>query len=83
MGTTYKRLVKFTYYKIKLISNENGLEKICDYDLTNWLASVSDDDHMYRNCELADTKVNFQELYHDTKEEIYVFRAYKLRDYNG
>lgn len=82
MGATYKRLVKFTYYKIKLISNENGHEKVWDYDLTNWLASVSDDGHMYQNCELADTKVNFQELYHDMKEEIYVFRAYKLRDYN-
>lgn len=74
--------MKFTYYKIKLISNENGHEKVCDYNLTDWLASVSADGHMYRNCELADTKVNFQELYHDMKEEIYVFRAYKLRDYN-
>ena len=42
MGATYKRLVKFTYYKIKLISNENGHEEVWDYDLTNWLASSHD-----------------------------------------
>ena len=43
-------------------------EKAIDYDLTNWLASVSEEDQMYKNIELTDTKVNFQELYHDPKE---------------
>ncbi len=82
MGATYKRIVKFSYYKIKLVSIENGHEKDCDYDLTNWLALVSDNSHMYRNYDLADTKINFQELYNYSKEDIYVFRAYKLRDNN-
>lgn len=82
MGITYKRPIKFTYYKVRLISMENGEEKISDYDLTNWLASMLEDKQMYKNVELTDTTVNFQELYHDSKEDIYVFRVYKLRDYN-
>ncbi|RHV65344.1 hypothetical protein DXB18_09495 [Clostridium sp. OM02-18AC] len=82
MGIIYKRPIKFTYYKVCLMSTESDKEKAKDYDLTNWLASVSEEDQMYKNIELTDTKVNFQELYHDPKEELYVFRVYKLRDYN-
>lgn len=41
---------------------------------------MADNDLLQKNIELSDTKVNFEIMYHYEKEDIYVFRVYKLRD---
>lgn len=79
---SYKRQIKFFYYKVRLFTKVDGKETWGDFDLTDWIADVKNNGKMHKNIELSDTKVNFEDLYHYPQEELYVFRVYKLRDSN-
>lgn len=82
MKTTSTRVVKFTYYKMQLISKVNGVEQADDYDLTKWLLAMSPQKQEYHSIDLSDMKVNFQDMHYFAEDSIYVFRVYKLRDSN-
>ena len=79
---TYKRQIKFCYYKVCMFTKANGVEQKEDFDLaTCWLASIVEKELLHKTVELSDTKVNFDKI-HKYDDNVYVFRVFKLRDSN-
>ena len=81
---TYKRNIKFCYYKIVEVENFGTKQERIKgkYNLVNWLMKINDKHEINRNVELADCMVNFEQVYFYEEDEIYVIRVYKLRDIN-
>ena len=78
---TYKRQIKFCYYKVCICTKVNGVETKENFDLVEWLAPIMEKELLHKTVELSDTKVNFDNI-HKYEDNVYVFRVFKLRDSN-
>lgn len=81
---TYRRQIKFCYYKVaKIEINENEESHVVGkFNLAEWLMSMKSKALVQRNVRLSDCIVNLGEYRFDSETEIYAIRAYKLRDAN-
>lgn len=80
---TYKRLVKFCYYKVAKVKIDENEERILGkFNLIEWLMDMVDQSKMKHNVKLSDTSVNLEEYSKYSNEDIWAIRAYKLRDAN-
>lgn len=81
---TYKRNIKFCYYRIVEIENAGtNQERIKGkYNLVDWIMAIDNNEEINRNIELADCIVNFEQFYLYEESDIYAVRVYKLRDVN-
>ncbi len=81
---TYRRQIKFCYYKVaKIEINENEESHVVGkFNLVEWLMSMKSKALVQRNVKLSDCIVNLGEYKFDSETEIYAIRAYKLRDAN-
>lgn len=81
--STYKRCVKFYYYKVaKVKIEENAEEVLGKFNLIEWLMDMEDQAKVKHNIKLSDTSVNLEEYSRYSNENIWAIRAYKLRDAN-
>lgn len=77
---TYKRDIKFCYYKVVYINEEGKLlEK---FNLVEWLMKMQDEGQVKRNIQLSDCSVHLEDFDFVDNNSIYCIRAFKLRDAN-
>lgn len=84
MGETYKRNIKYQYYKVVLLhKGEDGeWKKECDFNIADWLAKLDEEGLINRKIELSDCIANVENVFRDKKKNIYIIRFFKLRDIN-
>lgn len=82
MENTYKRNVRYQYYKIVLLhKDENGEWKVkSDFNMADWFAQINENGLMQRKIELQDCIATIERITLDNT--IYTARMFKLRDYN-
>ncbi len=75
---TYRRQIKFCYYKVaKIEINENEQSHVVGkFNLAEWLMSMKSKALVQRNVKLSDCVVNLGEYRFDSETEIYAIRAY-------
>ncbi len=83
MEESYKRQVKFCYYRV-FIANEdkNGGTIKEKFNLVDWLMRMEDQEMLKHIVQLSDCKVNLEQIERYKNDDIYIVRAYKLRDSN-
>lgn len=80
--TTYRRRIKFCYYKVIKFEKNEGQEltKKGKYNLAEWLMLMEKQKH--HNIELSDCLANLDKVENIKGTDFYVMRLYKLRDAN-
>lgn len=81
---TYKRQIKFCYYKVALLKkiNETEHEIVGDYNLVNWFQKIENMNKLNHRIELSDSYVVMDQIYYYENRDIYALRAFKVRDVN-
>lgn len=83
MENTYKRLIRFHYYRVCLEREQNkGKWKIIrPYNIADWLGELDKQGLIQYNVELSDCTANIQKIELD-EDRYYTIRFYRLRDTN-
>lgn len=83
MENTYRRLIRFHYYRVCLERKQNNGEwKIIQpYNIADWLGGLYKQGLIQYNVELSDCTANIQEIKLDD-DKYYTIRFYKLRETN-
>ncbi len=81
---TYKRQVKFCYYRVINVKFDENRNEHFDgnFNLVEWLMAMDDNFEIKRNIELSDCIVNLEKYCKFPGEDLYAIRAFKLRDAN-
>lgn len=84
MENTYKRKVKYQYYKIVLFEKDGrgDWHKKSDFNFADWLAKLDDEGLLNKKVELRDCYAYIEKIDYNRTNEIYTVRIFKLRDVN-